>query len=65
MANHVTIFSFLFTAMMKIVMVYNPVTNLNDWAIQELNGEELISQEVLPATQVQTFLDQKFNISRG
>lgn len=65
MASRVTIFSFLFTAMMKIVMVHNPITNLNDWAIQELNGEELISQEVLPATKVQTFLDQKFNISRG
>lgn len=65
MANPVTIFSFLFTAMMKIVMVYNPVTKLNDWAVQELNGEELISQVVLPATQVQTFLDQKFKITRG
>jgi len=65
MANPVTIFPFLFTAMMKIVMVHNPVTKLNDWAVQELNGEELISQVVLPVTQVQTFLAQKFKITRG
>lgn len=65
MANHVTSFYVLFTAMMKLVIVYNPVTKLNDWAIQELNGEELISEVVLPATQVQTFLDRKFNIIRN
>ena len=65
MANNVTIFSFLFTAMMKLVMVFNPVTKLNDWAIQDFNGEELMAQTVLPATQVQSHLDQRFNITRN